>query len=42
MSKSEKSAYFHHVFANNFFCVHFFEPFKSAEKVFKKANFSTF
>jgi hypothetical protein len=25
MSKSEKSAYFCHVFTNNFFCVHFFE-----------------
>ncbi len=26
MSKSEKSAYFRHVFANNFFWVHFFKP----------------
>ncbi len=28
MSKSEKSAYFCHVFANNFFLVRFFKPFQ--------------
>jgi hypothetical protein len=27
MSKSEKSAYFRQVFANNFFLVHFVKPF---------------
>jgi hypothetical protein len=28
MSKSEKSAFFRHVFANNFFLVHFFKFFQ--------------
>ncbi len=28
MSKSEKSAFFRHVFANNFFLVHFFKLFQ--------------
>ncbi len=28
MSKSQKSAFFRHVFANNFFCVHFFKFFQ--------------
>ncbi len=32
MSKSEKSAYFRHVFANNFFCVHFFNTFSTDSK----------
>jgi hypothetical protein len=32
MSKSEKSAYFRHVFANNFFLVHFFKPFSTDSK----------
>jgi hypothetical protein len=29
MSKSEKSAFFRHVFANNFFLVHFFKTFST-------------
>ncbi len=32
MSKSEKSAYFRQVFANNFFWVHFFKPFITDSK----------
>ncbi len=32
MSKSEKSAYFRHVFANNFFWVHFFKTFSMDSK----------
>ncbi len=32
MGKSEKSAYFRHVFANNFFWVHFFKNFSSNSK----------
>jgi hypothetical protein len=28
MSRSEKSAYFRHIFANNFFLVHFFKLFQ--------------
>ncbi len=33
MSKSEKSAYFRYVFANNFFFVHFFKPFSTDSKL---------
>jgi hypothetical protein len=29
ISKSEKSAYFLHVFANNFFLLHFFKTFST-------------
>jgi hypothetical protein len=36
MSKSEKSAFFRHVFANNFFLVHFFKPFDTFFEFFKK------
>jgi hypothetical protein len=32
MSKSEKSAFFSHVFANNFFLVHFFKTFSTDSK----------
>ncbi len=32
MSKSEKNAYFRHVFANNFFMVHFFKTFSTELK----------
>jgi hypothetical protein len=32
MSKSEKTAYFRHVFASNFFWVHFFKPFSTDSK----------
>jgi hypothetical protein len=32
MSKSEKSAYFHHIFANNFFGGHFFKTFSTDSK----------
>ncbi len=32
MSKSEKSAYFRHVFANNFFLVHLSKPFSTDSK----------
>jgi hypothetical protein len=32
ISKSEKSAYFRHIFANNFFWVHFFKPFSTDSK----------
>ncbi len=32
MSESEKSAYFRHVFANNFFWVHFFKTFSTDSK----------
>ncbi len=32
ISKSEKSAYFRHVFANNFFWVHFFKTFSTDSK----------
>ena len=32
MSKSGKSAYFRHVFANNFFWVHFFNTFSTDSK----------
>jgi hypothetical protein len=32
MSKSEKSAYFRHVFANNFLLVHFLKPFSTDSK----------
>jgi hypothetical protein len=33
MSKSEKSAFFRHVFANNFFLVHFFKTFSTDSKL---------
>jgi hypothetical protein len=32
MSKSEKSVFFRHVFANNFFLVHFFKTFLTDSK----------
>jgi hypothetical protein len=32
ISKSEKSAFFRHVFANNFFFVHFFKTFSTDSK----------
>jgi hypothetical protein len=32
MSKSEKSAFFRHVFANNFFFVNFFKTFSTDSK----------
>jgi hypothetical protein len=32
MSKSEKSAYFRHIFANNFFLVRFFKTFLTDSK----------
>jgi hypothetical protein len=32
MSKSEKSAFFRHVFADNFFLVHFFNGFEISVK----------
>jgi hypothetical protein len=32
MSKSEKSAFFRHVFANNFFLVHLFKTFSTDSK----------
>jgi histone H3/H4 len=33
MSKNEKSAYFRHIFDNNFFLVHFFKPFSTDSKL---------
>jgi hypothetical protein len=42
MSKSEKSAYFRHGFANNFFLVHFFKPFSTDSKsAWNSAFFNT-
>ncbi len=32
MTKSEKSAYFRHIFANNFLCVHLFKTFSTDSK----------
>ncbi len=34
MSKSEKSAFFRHIFANNFFLLHFFKTFRFCKKKF--------
>jgi hypothetical protein len=43
MSKSEKSAYFRHVFANNFFLVRFFKTFSTDSKsAWNSAFFDTF
>jgi hypothetical protein len=43
MSKSEKSAFFRHVFANNFFLVHFFKTFSTDLKsAWNSAFFDTF
>ena len=43
MSKSEKSAFFRHVFANNFFMVHFFKTFSTDSKsAWNSAFFDTF
>ncbi len=43
MSKSEKSAFFRHVFANNFFLVHFFKTFSTDSKsAWNSAFFDTF
>ncbi len=43
MSKSEKSAFFCHVFANNFFLVHFFTVFSTDSKsAWNYAFFDTF
>ncbi len=43
MSKSEKSAYFRHVFANNFFWVHFFQTFSTESKsAWNSAFFDTY
>ncbi len=44
MSKSEKSAFFPHIFANNYFWVHFFKTFSTDSKsdtfvAFFKQNF---
>jgi hypothetical protein len=39
MSKGEKSVFFRHVFANNFFLVHFFKAFSTDSK---SAFFDTF
>ncbi len=42
MSKSENSAYFHHVFAKNFILVHFFKNFsKDSKSVWNSAFFYT-
>ncbi len=42
MSKSDKSVYFRHVFANNYFLVHFFKPFSTDSKsVWNSAFFDT-
>ncbi len=43
MSKSEKSAFFRHVFANNFFWVNFFKTFSTDSKsAWNSAFFDTF
>jgi hypothetical protein len=43
MSKSEKSAFFRHVFANNFFLVHFFKTFSTESiSASKSPYFDTF
>ncbi len=43
MSESEKSAFFRHVFANNFFLVHFFKTFSMISKsAWNSAFFDTF
>ncbi len=43
MSKSEKSAFFRHVFANNFFLVHFFKTFPTDLKsALNSAFFDTY
>ncbi len=43
MSKSEKIAFFRHVFANNFFLKHFFNTFSTDSKsAWKSAFFDTF
>ncbi len=43
MSKSENSAFFHHVFANNFFFVNFFKTFSTDSKsAWDSAFFDTF
>ncbi len=39
MSKSEKSAYFRQVFANNFFLVNFFKPFSTDSKSARNSVF---
>ncbi len=42
MSKNEKSAYFRHVFANNFFLVNFFTTFSTdSKKAWNSAFFHT-
>ncbi len=42
ISKSEKSAYFRHILANNFFWVHFFKPFSTDSKsAWNSASFDT-
>ncbi len=43
MSKSEKSAFYRHVFANNYFLVHFFKTFSTDSKsAWNSAFFDTF
>jgi hypothetical protein len=43
MSKSEKSAFFRHVFANNFFVVHLFKVFSTDSKsAWNSAFFDSF
>ncbi len=43
MSKNEKSAFFRHFFANNFFLVHFFKTFLTDSKsAWNSAFFDTF
>jgi hypothetical protein len=43
MSKNEKSAFFRHVFANNFFLVNFFKTFSTDSKSdWNSAFFDTF
>ncbi len=43
MSKNEKSAFFHHIFANYFFLVHFFKTFlMDSKSAWNSAFFDTF